>query len=179
MALAALTLACGDATGPSTNLSEEQVGDMLDAMSAVASFGSVPGIAPAVVNVSQTIDCPNGGSASVGGTINTNDAAGTATVQFTQGFSGCRATSKKGRLWTFDGDPNIITIVSVSYNEVTGAFSITGSQVGGIRFASDLGSGSCPINLAFTFSGNASSISGTLSGSACGRTIEQSISVIQ
>ena len=192
VALAALTLACGDSTGPSAKLSEEQVADMLDAMSAVASFGDVPGpalaadplatvtaMANATVSVSQTVSCPDGGSASVNGTANDDPAAGTMSVQITQNFMGCRATSESGRLWTFDGNPNIVTNVSASYNETTGAFSMTATQVGGIRVASDVGSGSCQINLTLTMSGNDTSFSGSLSGSACGHTIEQSVTVTQ
>jgi hypothetical protein len=179
LALAAFTLACGDSTGPRTTLTDEQAADMLEAMSSVASIGALPGTSMAVINASQTVDCPNGGSTSLSSSVNENQAAGTATIQVIQGFSGCRATSRKGRIWTFDGDPNVVTNISVSYNQTTGAFSLTGSQVGGVRFASDLGSGSCRIDLSFTLSGDASSIAGTLSGTACGHNIEQSISVTQ
>lgn len=190
VAFTAVTLACGDSTGPA-NLSEEQVGDMLEAMSAVSSFGteagpgmaalSSPGsaLANVVVTVSQTVDCPNGGSASVNGTVDENEQAGTATVQITQSFSACAATSSRGRVWTFDGNPNIVTNVSASNNETTGAFSMTATQVGGIRFTSDLGSGSCQVNLTITLSGDANSFQGGMSGSACGHNIEQSFSVSQ
>jgi hypothetical protein len=179
VALAALTLACGDSTGPSAKLSQDQVGDLLEALTAVSSFGPPPGTALAVVNISQTVDCPNGGSASVNATVNDNQTAGTATIQITQGFSGCKATSKKGRVWTFDGNPDITTNISASHNATTGAFSITGSQVGGIKFASDLGTGSCEINLTFSLTGDAHSFSGSLTGSACGHNIQQSISVTE
>jgi len=178
VALVAFTLAaCGDSTGPRANLTEEQVSDMLDAMSAVSSFGSVPGAGMAVVTVSETVDCPNGGTATASGSVNENQAAGTATVQVTQSFSGCKATSSSGRVWTFDGNPNIVTSMSTTYNQTTGAFSITGTQIGGIRVASDLGSGSCDINLSITFTGDADSFSGSINGSACGHTIQQSMSV--
>ena len=177
--LALTNAACGDSTGPRANLSEAQVADMLEAMSEVASFGTVPGAPLAVVNVSQTVDCPNGGSANVSGSVNENQAAGTATVQITQGFSGCKATSSAGRVWTFDGDPSIVTNLSTSYNATTGAFSITGTQVGGIKVTSDVGSGSCQINLTISLSGDQTSFQGSLSGSACGHNIEQSMSVSQ
>lgn len=192
VALAAFTLACGDSTGPNANLSEEEVGDLLDAMSAVAYVGDVPGgsmsraglryspeTANATVSVSETVDCPNGGSATWSGTATDNPDAGTATAQVTQSFNACAATSSEGRLWTFDGNPNIVTNVSASYNETTGAFSMTTTQVGGIRFASDLGSGACQINLTFTMSGDENSFSANISGSACGRNIQQSIEVTQ
>jgi hypothetical protein len=190
LALAAFTLACGDSTGLS-NLSEEQVGDMLDAMSAVASFEDIPGapttfpalrLAPQTANatfsVSQTVDCPNGGSASVSGTV-TDDEAGTVTAESTQDFDGCAATSAEGRVWTFDGAPNIVDNLTATSNETTGAFSMTASRVGGIRFASNLGSGVCQINLTFTMSGDQDSFSGSISGSACGHNIQQSFEFTQ
>jgi len=180
VALVAFTIAaCGDSTGPSSNLTQEQVSDLLDAMSAVSSYGSIPGTALAVVTTSETVDCPNGGTAAVNSTVNENPTAGTATIQVTQIFSGCKATSSHGRVWTFDGDPNIVTSVSTTYNATTGAFSVNGTQKGGIKFASDLGSGSCAVDLTVTFSGNETSFNGSVSGSACGHNIQQSISVTQ
>lgn len=186
--LAAFTVACGDSTGPNANLSEAEVSDMLDAMSAVASFGSDPQASSGgsgaslqmsnlTVNVSQTVSCPSGGSTSVSGTATYDEAAGTMTTQVTQTFSSCAATSSEGRVWTFNGNPSIVTNVSASYNETTGAFSMTATQVGGIRFSSNVGSGSCQINLTLTISGDQDSFAGTLSGSACGHDIEQSIEV--
>jgi hypothetical protein len=184
--LAAFTMACGDATGLS-NLSEQQVGDMLDAMSSVAYYGEVPGaslnmaglrLAPqtanATVSVSQNVTCPNGGSAGVTGTA-TDDEAGNASALITQTFSGCAATSSEGRVWTFDGTPNIVTDMTATYNETTGAFSITVTQVGGIRASSNLGSGNCAIDLTLTMSGDENSFSYSIDGSACGRDIQQSI----
>ena len=192
VALVALTLACGDSTGPA-RLSEEQVVDMLDAMSAVAYTGDIPGgtslsraslwavpqTANATVSVSQTVSCPNGGNASVSGTATDNPDAGTATAHIVQSFAACAATSSEGRVWTFNGDPNITTDLNSTYNESTGAFSMTVTQVGGVRFASNLGSGACQVNLTLTMSGDEDSFSATMSGSACGHTIEQSIDVTQ
>jgi hypothetical protein len=201
-ALAALTLACGDATAP-TRLTEAQVGDMLDAMSLVAYSGDTPGTAAmsqsslrgssllasylqastqlvnATVSVSQTVSCPNGGSASWNGTATDDPEAGASSAQITQSFSNCAATSSEGRVWTFNGDPSIVTNVSSTYNEATGAFSLNMTQIGGIRFSSDLGAGGCQISLTVTMSGDADSFSATLNGSACGHTIEQSIEATQ
>ena len=189
--LAALTLACGDATGPA-RLTEDQVGDMLSAMSLVAYSGDTPGSAMsnaslrgssqtlnATVSVSQTVSCPNGGTASVSGTSTDDPDAGTASALITQSFDDCAATSAEGRVWTFNGDPSIVTSVSSTVNEATGAFSMNVTQIGGIRFSSNLGSGACPINLTMTMSGDDDSFSLTMNGSACGHSIEQSIEVAQ
>ena len=188
VALAAFSLACGDSTAPSVTLTEAQVGDMLEAMSAV-SLGAVPApgmfihradqTANATVTVSETVDCPNGGSATVNGTVTDNAAAGTFTAQVTQGFTGCKASAESGRVWTFDGNPNIVTNMSGSANPTTGAFSLTATQTGGVKFASDLGAGSCALDLTLTMTGSATSSSATLSGTACGRTIQRTITVTQ
>ena len=187
VALVALTLACGDSTGPA-RLSEEQVVDMLDAMSVVAyqdipgganmsraSLWAAPQTANATVSVSQTVSCPNGGNASVTGTATDNPDAGTATATITQSFSACAATSSEGRVWTFNGDPNIVTTINSTWNEATGAFTMNMTQEGAIQFASNLGSGRCAIDLTLTMSGNETSFSMTMSGTACGHTIQQSI----
>lgn len=188
VALTALTLACGDSTGP-VNLSEEQVGEMLEAMSAVSYIGEgIPGsastggfgaalqLANATVSVSETVECPNGGSASYSGSVTDNED-GSGSAEITQSFSDCAGTSAQGRVWTFNSDPSIVTTLSVSYNETTGAFSMTASQAGGIRFASDLGSGRCDVDVTFTMSGTQNSLSASVSGEACGRSIQRSIQV--
>ena len=189
--LAALTMACGDSTGLS-NLSEEQVGDMLDAMNAVsyaanvpvpgtafsrASLKFAPQTANAVVTVSETVDCPNGGSASYNGSVDSNEEAGTLSAQVNQAFNGCAAPSSEGRVWTFDG--NVASNLSASSNEAAGTFTMTATQVGSIQASSNLGSGSCAINLTLTMSGTETSLSASLSGSACGRNIQQSIEISQ
>lgn len=188
LALAVLTLGCGDATGP--RLSEAEVGELLEAMSLVSYEGGMPGSPMmglrassqtfnATVNVSQTVSCPNGGSATFTGTASDDPAAGTSSALVTQSFSNCAATSSAGRVWTFNSDPAIVTDVSSTYNEATGAYSMNMTQVGGIRFESSVASGSCSISLHMTMSGDADSFSATLNGSACGRSIQQSIDVTQ
>lgn len=189
VALAAFTLACGDSTAPSVNLSEAEVGDMLEAMSAVSYIGAGPGTglfvhragqtANATYTVSETVECPNGGSATMNGTATDDPDAGTFTAQITQGFSGCAAPSSGGRVWTFDGDPNITTNLSGSQNLSTGAFTLSATQTGAVKFASNLGAGRCAIDITLTLTGNETSVSATVSGTACGRTIQRSISVTE
>ena len=190
---AAFTMACGDSTGPG-NLSEAQVGEMVEAMQMVsmmampsddqASFAADPlrafgERANATVSYSETVDCPDGGSASVNGTVTGNDAGTSLTAQLTQNFSACRATAESGRVWTFDGNPSIVTTLNATSNEAAGTFTLSWNQVGGITYASDLGSGNCQVNLTFTMSGTASSLTASLSGSACGRNIQRSITVTE
>jgi hypothetical protein len=178
VALMGLTLAACKDNGPSV-LTEAQVGEMIEAMASVNALGAIPGTSMAIINVSETIDCPNGGTATVAGSVNDNDGSGTATVQVTQSFNACRATSSHGRVWTFDGDPNVTTNVTMTADEEAQTFSISGSQVGGIRFSSDLGSGSCSVNLTTSMSGGPGSLQASLSGTACGHTVERSFSFSQ
>lgn len=189
VALAAASLACGDSTAPNVTLTDAQVGDMLDAITAVsfASTGAGGGLfvhgagetANVTVTLSETVSCPNGGSASVNGTVTGDPATGAFSAEVTQGFTACAAPSKQGRVWTFDGDPNIVTELSGTENATTGAFSLTATQVGGVKFASNLGAGSCALDLALTASGNATSGTVTLSGTACGRTIQRTVTVTE
>jgi hypothetical protein len=191
VALAAFTLACGDSTGLS-NLSEEQVGDMLDAMNAVsyaanvpvpgaafsrASLRLAPTTANATVTVSETVDCPNGGSASYNGSVDSDEEAGTLSAEVNQGFNACAAPSSEGRVWTFSG--NVASTLQASSNEAAGTFTMTATQVGAIQASSDLGSGSCAVDLTLTMSGSETSLSASLSGTACGRNIQQSIEITQ
>lgn len=189
MALAAASLACGDSTAPNVTLTEAQVGDMLDAITAVSLPSAVPGTgmfihraggtANVTVTLSETLSCPNGGSAAVNGTANSDPINGTFSAQVTQGFTACAAPSKQGRVWTFDGNPNIVTELSGTHNVNTGAFSLTATQVGGVKFASDLGAGSCAIDLSLTASGSDTSGTVTLSGTACGRTVQRTVTVTE
>ncbi|MGH7678240.1 MAG: hypothetical protein ACRENU_07225 [Gemmatimonadaceae bacterium] len=174
MALLAFAVAsCGDSTGPKINLTEEQVMDMLEAMTAVNSVGAL-GANAAVITVSETVSCPNGGSTSVSGSVNDNNGSNTVTMQATQGFSNCAAPSEStGRVWTFNG--SIATNFSITVNEQTEEFSMTGTQIGGISASSDLGSGGCDINITITLTSSPAGFSGSLNGTACGHTIQQTI----
>jgi len=179
-ALACALAACGDSTAPEANLSTEQINDMMEAMSATGAFtfGSATGQAPAnasVVTVSETVDCPNGGTYSMSGSANSNDLTGSFTAQFTQTYTACKVTSSSGALWTFSGNPNVVTNISATVNPTNGAFTLTGTQVGGISFSTDGASGTCSINLSMSLS---STIEGTVavnvSGKVCGKTVEYS-----
>lgn len=189
VALAAASIACGDSTAPNVTLTDAQVGDMLDAITAVSLPGAVPGTgmfihrtgetANVTVTLAETVSCPNGGSAAVNGTATSDPINGTFSAQITQGFTACAAPSEQGRVWTFDGNPNIVTNLSGTHNVNTGAFSLTATQVGGVKFSSNLGAGTCALDLSLTASGNDTSGTVTLSGTACGRTIQRTVTITE
>lgn len=171
--------ACGDSTAP-VALDDAQIADMMDAMATagVAGFAPPPAGSFAVITIAETVDCPNGGTSSVNATIDDGGTTTTVTMSFTQGFSNCKSTSSTGRLWTFNGKPNIVTSFTGTSNPETGAFSLSGTQTGGISFSSDLGSGSCDFDLTYSMSGNENSeqFTGSVSGTVCGRNFSQSLS---
>jgi len=175
-----ITAAACDSTAPGVTLTEEQVADMMDAMSAagVAGFGPPPVGNMAVITITQTVDCPNGGTSSINASIDDGGTTNSVAMTFTQGFSNCKATSSTGRLWTFNGKPNIVTTFAGTANEATGAFSMSGTQKGGVTFASDLGSGACDFDVTFSMSGNDNTgqFTGSMTGTVCGRSVSQSLS---
>lgn len=176
--LAMTIAACGDSTGPNVTLNDEQIADMMEAMANAGVAGFVPpGSNLAVVTISQTVDCPNGGSVSVAATVDENTTTGAVAMTITQGFANCKSTSSTGRLWTFNGKPNIVSTFNGTDNPTTGAFTLNGTQKGGITFSSDLGSGSCEFDVTFSMSGNDNTeqFSGSMSGTVCGRSVSQTL----
>lgn len=183
LAVASLALtftACGDSTAPNLELTEDQVADMMDALSTagLAGFGSTTGNF-AVVTINESVECPNGGTATVNASIDDGNTGTTVTMSITQGFSNCKATSSQSRLWTFNGNPNIVSTFTATSNEQTGAFSFSGTQKGGITASSDLGSGACSWDVTYSMSGNNNTgqFSGSVTGTVCGRSVSQSVSV--
>lgn len=177
----ALTIAaCGDSTAPNVTLDDEQVADMMDAMAnaGVAGFTPPPVGNLAVITINESLECPNGGTASFAATIDENSTTGAVAMTITQGFSNCKSTSSSGRMWTFNGKPNIVSTFAGTSNATTGAFTMSGTQKGGITFSSDLGSGSCEFDVTFSMSGNENTeqFSGSMTGTVCGRSVSQSLS---
>ena len=191
VAAIAFTVACSDSTGPGTpiDLSEEEVDDMMEAFS---TLGTQPdgasNLAMLIVSVDETFSCPDGGTMSETGNLNVTQQPGSPTMSLTynttQDFEDCKGTSTSGRLWTFNGNPNLASNFSMTSNDDTGAFSMTGSQTGGLRVASDLGSGTCNFNLNWTLSntptaGGTDNIQGSMTGTVCGRSINVDLSIIE
>ncbi len=186
-------VACGDSTAPNANLSDEHLADMMDAMSAVGAFSVGNGatlaraqslgnaaianaMASVAASVNETIACPNGGNFTLSGNASANEATGSATIAVKQDYNACKGTSASGREWTFDGDPFIALNVSMTVNQTTGAFTMTGTEKGGIKFSSDIGSGHCSIDISISLiSTGQGAVSGSVSGQVCGKPVDESI----
>jgi hypothetical protein len=193
--------ACGDGKGPALiSLDEAQAEDLMDALAQAGAFDAGAGLSVAsaarasnaavvahavfTTTVSASGPCPNGGTAGVNGSMTMNDNNAptiTMTMEVAQSFSACRSTSTEGNLWTFSGAPNITSNFSMTMNETTGIFSMTGTQKGALDVTGPEGSGRCPIDISFTFSGNdqAGTFSGSLTGTVCGVSISQTVDLTE
>ena len=178
-AVAALvfTAACGDSATAPIELTEDQTEDMMDAFSQVGgAFGQSGLVAKAIINVdvNENAECPMGGTYSLDGSMTFNDQTEAMTATYTQDLSGCKAESSTGRLWTFDGDPHVTTSFSSSYNAANTTYTMTFTQTGAFRAASNIGSGRCAINWTMTLTSNESTgaFTGTVNGTICGRTMQ-------
>jgi hypothetical protein len=187
-ALAVAASACGDSPlGPEADLTPAEVEEMMDAMSAVGAFTFSPAgfsvqsveggqVAAVVAPFNESADCPNGGTVNSSGSMNMNESTGNFTAQFTNSYNNCKATSSAGRVWTFNGDPNVSTNMSYTFNQTTGGFSMSGTQSGGLRFASGSTSGRCSISLNYSMSTNANGVAtGSVTGTICGESVNQSL----
>jgi hypothetical protein len=187
--LAFAATACGgddddNGTGPSEtgNLSATEVADALDALSAVGLFNFGVGFQPAGLPVglsaqSQSVDetqaCPNGGNVRVAGNVSVNQSTGAVTADVRQTHNACQAPSSTGRVWTFNGNPNLRTQITAAINQASGAFTINGTISGGIRYSSNGASGSCTSNITISGSQNG----GTVRGTFCGVSVDETWSI--
>lgn len=186
-ALAVAVSACGDSPlGPEADLTQEEVSEMMDAMSAIGAFTFAPGefsvrslggqVASVVAPFDETSECPSGGTVNVSGSMNINESTGNFSAQYTADYNNCKAPSSAGRVWTFNGEPNVTTSMNYTFNETTGGISMSGTQSGGVRFSSGGMSGRCSISLTYNMSTNAEGIpTGTVTGTVCGESVNQSL----
>ena len=184
-ALAFTVAACGkdNPLGPEADLTQAQVAEMMDAMSAIGGFSPLgfsvqtpANVQMIVSNFDESSPCPNGGTISTKGSMNINENTGNFTAQFTNNYNNCKATSSQGRVWTFNGDPNISQSMTFTSNQTTGAMAMTGSQTGGISFSSNGASGRCNVSVNYNVSITANGTeTGTITGTVCGKSVSQSI----
>jgi hypothetical protein len=196
--LSAIALvACGDGKGPALiTITEAQAEDMMDALANAGAFDPGAGlsvasaarasnaaiVAPAIVSttVEASGPCPNGGTAGINGSMTMNDNAAptiTFTMSVAQSFNGCKSTSTEGNLWTFNGAPNITSTFSMSMNETTGIFSMSGTQKGALDVVGPDGSGRCVLDVTMSLQGNdnTGTLTGSLTGTVCGVSITTTI----
>jgi hypothetical protein len=183
--LVALTFsiaACGgdddEPSGPSNsgNLTSAEVADALSALSAIGFIGGAFGgqvDLPAGLSLqsgSQSFDqseaCPRGGNMRLQGSINYSQT-GSFSVDLRQTHNNCQAPSESGRVWTFNGSPNL----RIQLTSNAAAASFNGSITGGFRYSSNGSTGSCSADLTLNF--NAAG-TGTARGTMCGVSVDES-----
>lgn len=188
-AFTAFAGACGDSTAPNANLTQAQLDEMMDAMSAIGfGFTAAPGIGSAASRgtsnvISLTIDqdepCPVSGTVNLKGNMSFNDAGTQFTMNMTETHKSCAATSAKtGKTWTFNGKPNVVANFTANITDpITGAGTFSGTEKGTIAFSTEGLSGQCSIDISITATTNAQGAStGTITGTVCGKDVSQQFS---
>lgn len=193
--LATGLVACGDddPSGPlaGDDLTAAEAEVMMEALAeagglAVTGFGGAQAAAPSrapfgPVSVEETVDCPQGGSIALSGSISgdtADDGTGTVDYSFTQLHQACQSTAESAAtVWTFDGDPDVTVDMEMTITE--SSFTMDGVQQGAVQWSSEGRSGTCGIDVTYTFSGSQSgaSFSGSVSGTVCGHDVSESVSI--
>ena len=132
--------------------------------------------ARASVSVDQSFDvdapCAGGGNIAAGGSVNgtVDDETFESDIRFELVFDpqSCAVGTEEGVL-TIDGAPDVTFVVNSVFTETE--ISMSGSQLGGIRFTSEDGrSGTCPIDVTFETMVDLTDQSSTqnVTGTVCG-----------
>lgn len=121
--------------------------------------------------------CAEGGTLSLSGEVVDNtDSSGNGTASFTIDLvhSDCRARASNGMLFTLNGNPNVRMQFNLTTTENT--FDYDGSLNGNVRWATSDRQGTCGIDIQYEVHATASgSYSGSQSGTACGKNINQTL----
>lgn len=170
---AVVTLGCEDSTtGPSDQLTVAETEALFHGISEV-----VQDTAPDFVSVSTAggvIACPLGGQATMGVEPPT-ETAGPLRLVTTFDPDGC-GLSSRGYDFTLDGNPSVRTDLTITIDESTFAFSVTGSVTGGVDWDLDDRSGTCMMDLVLSAgldgSGPDGVPTGAVSGTMCDMEVE-------
>jgi hypothetical protein len=168
VALALVASACGDdTTGPQVDLTQQEIGNLFAAISAIfADFANFSAANPALSlslmgvadDINETVTCPQGGSADVTGTV--NETVSTFDLDVDLGFNECGSQGFLiGGSLNFDG--------SGSATETTAEIDL--SMSGDLEVETEDGrSGVCTVDLDYSINVSQSSVSFSASGHICG-----------
>lgn len=188
--------ACGDAGSTGDPLSDAEVQELAAELVAASftsgSFSrSGPLRAPAVeitLTINETNACEGGGTVTVNGTfkasVNDQTGSGTFTLDYTSTPNGCVINTSSGKVFTVTGDPNIKVNGTFDVTQTTSGGTVKGDLTHNGKFkwtSNDGRAGGCGIALKvtynFTTSDTSTSGSATMSGTACGTSINRTVSV--
>lgn len=191
------TTACDDATGPGDSLTQAEANALAEILLGqtvaageeggfAAQVAANPLVAAAPVAIDNettvTLSCPLGGSfsaaRSVSGTIDSETGAMDLSVGLVQTHDGCGVRSADSATeFTLDGAPNVTSTQSFT-TDGAGAFTLGGTMSGAVDWVTGDRSGRCEVGLEYSGSGDGQgAFSMTLSGTMCGVTISQEVSV--
>ncbi|NIQ58661.1 MAG: hypothetical protein GWN85_35930 [Gemmatimonadetes bacterium] len=197
VALAPLA-ACSDGpTGPTGDeLTEEESAALIESFASVAAFAAPPtqpdqqaSMAPAsmaaqAITLEFSFDedrpCPQGGQANLNGGVNgefdSETGEGTFNFSYSLDPDGCVVTHQPtGRIFTLTGVPDVDVTMDLTITQTS--VTASGSHEGRIAWESEGESGECPIDVTFDFSGEETALSGSVSGSVCGFSVERTIDI--
>lgn len=149
-------------TGPSDPLTMEETEALFLGISELAQDTSFV----AVTTAGAVIACPLGGQATVG-IEPPNETAGPLRLVTTLNPDGCTLSSR-GYDFTLDGNPNVRSDLTITIDESTFAFSVTGSITGGVDWDLDDRSGACMIDLVLSTELDGSGSDGVPTATAAG-----------
>ena len=199
LVLAVAIGACsGDSTGPAGDtLTDAEFDAMVEALAAVGSFDFGMGAtafaaSPALsegmehrlaaetisFTFEESVPCPDGGTVDVEGSMNGDfdsvTGAGTASVAITQTHRSCAGTAQQsGKSFVFNGDPYVSTQMTFTVDENEDLVSLSGSQIGGIRWAVDDKEGRCGMDVTYSITGaQTATPSISIAGTLCNRTFD-------
>ena len=199
LVLAVAIGACsGDSTGPAGDtLTDAEFDAMVEALVAVGSFDFGMGAtafaaSPALsegmehrlaaetisFTFEESVPCPDGGTVDVEGSMNGDfdsvTGAGTASVAITQTHRSCAGTAQQsGKSFVFNGDPYVSTQMTFTLDENEDLVSLSGSQIGGIRWAVDDKEGRCGMDVTYSITGaQTATPSISIAGTLCNRTFD-------
>lgn len=186
--------ACGDSTGPTSNLTQaESMAVFNEVLAAIFAVGLGGGGSPeasatyavaadrmlalAAEVIDETVPCEGGGSIRVHGSItDQTDANGVGSFDFslTETPNNCGVVTESGRTYRVNGNPNIHMTGAMSFDEEGPTGPFTMSFHGGLAWTATSGgsgSGSCSINLDYTI--DMTTFQGTVVGGICGHAVNQ------
>lgn len=183
LALVVGVAACSDdddPTGPGdAELSSEEADLMMEAWMELGGLGVGVAFNPAserddVLHDSGSQEfneqqaCPEGGTLSLEGTMAWDENAWS--WDLTNTADDCGSTDSEGNVWTFNGGMNTTFNMTGDENYI----DMSGSQQGTLSFSSDVGSGSCTIDVQYSAEGTQTGGTAQVSGSVCGHDVSQS-----
>lgn len=177
LVLVTAVVSCSDNTGPQLSLSQAEITQMLDALGNVGlGQGSSVGAASptlfaapahgAAPPVTETVTCPQGGTANLAGTIELNASTGVGTENLTFTYSACRSGG-----YQFTGSLR----VTGSSTSTSSSLSASSTLTGTLTIATPTGrSGNCAFNVRRNYyvNFNTGAETAIYSGTICGQSYQ-------